>query len=327
MKSTAGLVLLLIVSQGVSEPCDGRKEGAECYGQLDGEIEIKLMDITPPNFNWNKGKTNIYKWRNGSPRNILSPSKVNFESSKGTMKIINLYRNDSGSYTVTMFDDQGQQPKNLTMELIIQAPVTDVRVVPKCVDGGEMLVSCTSKGDNLQYSWSLNGKQLPFQASNITLNRDKTGQLVCHVKNNVSEKKNEVRVSCVFIKCSQNGTLISDWFPNTIKILCDKPILEYDPPQIIDYLPIMGGILSALLLVLILVLAVAYIQKKKQSGTNDEQELTYADVRIVNQPRRSIQVKKDLEIEYGQVKFSERARRSVAVKEDPRLYAQVRRNR
>ncbi|XP_057705451.1 uncharacterized protein LOC130923647 [Corythoichthys intestinalis] len=206
MRSTLGLVLLLIVSQGVSKSCDGRKEGAQCYGQLDGEIEIKLMDIVPNNFNWDREKKIYYKWRSGHGWDFcICHSRVSFTPSNGIMKMVNLNSTDSNNYTLTIFDDAGFPIGQRTMELIIQAPVATIHLVSKILSNGEQLVYCSSKrGDNLQYRWSLNQKPLQdtdlvhghVQASNITLKRHISGQLVCSVRNNVSENQEGVYLYC-----------------------------------------------------------------------------------------------------------------------------------
>ncbi|XP_057705302.1 uncharacterized protein LOC130923569 isoform X2 [Corythoichthys intestinalis] len=206
MRSTVGLVLLLFVSQGVSKHCDGRKEGAQCYGQLDGGIEIKLMDIVPNNFNWYGEKQVYYRWRNGRASNRFARfSRVSFTPSKGTIKMVNLTSTDSGIYTLKMFDDEGLSIRERTMQLFIEAPVATIHLVSKILSNGEQLVYCSSKrGDNLQYRWSLNRKPLQdtdlshgdVQASNITLKRHISGQLVCYVRNNVSENQEGVFLCC-----------------------------------------------------------------------------------------------------------------------------------
>ncbi|XP_057707041.1 uncharacterized protein LOC130924459 [Corythoichthys intestinalis] len=204
MRATAGLVILLFtVSQGVSEPCDGRKEGAQCYGQLDGEIEIKLMDIVPNYFNWDKDRDVHYKWRNGTFR-YLHPLRFSFTPSNGTIKMVNLKRTDGGIYTLTIFENE-VSIGGRRMQLFIEAPVATIHLVSMTLSNGEQLVYCSSKrGDNLHYRWSLNQKPLldtdlvhgHVQASNITLKRHISGQLVCSVRNNVSENQEGVCLSC-----------------------------------------------------------------------------------------------------------------------------------
>ena len=59
----------------------------------------------------------------------------------------------------------------------------------------------------------------------------------------------------------------------------------------------------------------------------DDQELTYADVNIVQRPGRQMHQKAEMEVEYGQVKFSGRPQKTVQPKEDECVYAKVRNSR
>ncbi|XP_077389076.1 uncharacterized protein LOC144026337 [Festucalex cinctus] len=337
MRATAGLVLwLFTVSQGMETSCDGRRKDAQCYGPLAGEIVIRLMDKIPFGFNWEKEQTILVRARNGkSPSKI--PKRFSFTPSNGMLKIENLMRNDSGNYTLIIFRNNGTQIENRTLQLFIEAPVNSVHLTSDCKSIGEQLISCSANdGDSPQYKWSLNQKPLQdsdllsgsVQANSITLKTGVSGQLVCSVRNNVSQIQKEVQLSCVFINCTSNGTLISKWLPEFAKIMCDKPTFGNQSHPSQNYLPIMGGILSALLILLLIGLAVVCRQKKKKSGIEDQEELTYADVRIVNQSTRSIKVREEVEVEYGQVKFSERPRRTVkTAKDDACVYAQVYRGR
>ncbi|XP_051937157.1 platelet-derived growth factor receptor alpha-like [Hippocampus zosterae] len=334
MRATLGLAVWLVtISQGAGKLCDGRREGAQCYGQLDGEIVIRLMDKAPFRYNWMKKTVTLLKWKNNTLK-IELPERMSFTPTNGTLK--NLKRNDSGNYTLYIFNQQGKEIENRTLQLFIQAPVTSVHLASKCQSPGGQPVSCSSKGgDSLQYKWSLNKKPLQdsdllsgdVQANNITLKPYISGQLICFVRNDVSESQNEVTLSCVFINCTSNGTLISQWLPEMKKNLCDTPTPGAESPQSTNYLPLMGGILSALLILLMIGVAVVYKLKKKQSSVEDEEELTYADVRIVNQPRRSIKMREEVEVEYGQVKLPQRPRGTVAAKNDASIYAHVRKHR
>ncbi|XP_077434799.1 uncharacterized protein LOC144059528 [Vanacampus margaritifer] len=336
MRATAGLVVLVwlvTVSQGMDTPCDVRKTGAQCYGRLAGEIVLHLMDKGPFVFNWEKGRKVLLKAREG---NGPISEKYSFTPSNGMVKIKKLMRNDSGIYNLIVFNKKGIQLENQTLRLFIEAPVTSVHLTSDCVSQGLQPVSCSSKGgDSPQYSWSLNQKPLQdshllsgnVQANNITLKPGVSGQLVCSVRNNVSEVTAEVHLSCVFVNCTSNGTLISQWLPEIKKNMCDNPTYGNKSHSSPNYLPLMWGILSALLILLLIGLGVVYKQKKKQSGIEDQEDLTYADVRIVNQSTRSIKVRGEVEVEYGQVKFSERPRRTVKAESNACVYAQVYRGR
>ncbi|XP_049600395.1 uncharacterized protein [Syngnathus scovelli] len=335
MKATAGLVVwLFALSQGMDTPCDGRREGALCYGPLGGEIVLSLVDEDTFRFEWLKGKFALLKVKDNKIKERAE--RFSFTPNNGMLKIENLMRNDSGNYSLNTFNKLGIELQSRTLQLVIEDPVISVHLVSKCQFQGKQPVTCLPKGgDNLQYSWSLNKKTLQdsdllsgdVQANNITLKQSISGQLVCSVKNNVSEIQKEVFVSCVFINCTSNGTLISEWLPEINETLCDTFIDGSKSNQGNNYLLIMGGVLSALFILLMIGLAVVYKQKKNQSSIEDEEELTYANVRINRQPRRANKEIEDVMVEYGQVRFSERPRRTVVVNNDPSTYAQVRRDR
>ncbi|XP_061643771.1 uncharacterized protein LOC133484751 isoform X2 [Phyllopteryx taeniolatus] len=336
MRATAELmVLLFTVSQGVGDPCDGRRKGAQCYGPLAQEIVLHLMDKTPLDFTLTKEKKHLLIWRSGQLQ-TKEPERFSFTPNDGMMKIENLIKNDTGNYTLFIYNQTGFELENRRLQLFVEAPVTSIHLVSKCLSQGLQLVSCSSKGgDNLQYWWNLNQKPLEHtdlisghvQENNITLKKHVSGQLVCSIRNNVSKIQKEVSLSCVFINCTSNGTLITQWLPEISKTLCDNPTSGSKTPQSKNYLPIMSGILSALVILLMIGLVIVFMQKKKKSDRKDEEELVYADVRIVDQPRRSIKVREEVEVEYGQVKFSEQPCRTVAMKDDGTVYAQVRRDR
>lgn len=61
---------------------------------------------------------------------------------------------------------------------------------------------------------------------------------------------------------------------------------------------------------------------------NDDQEMTYADVRIVKKQGRRVDKSEEADVEYGQVKFSKKPRTSQTNPTmDDTVYAQVRRAR
>lgn len=64
------------------------------------------------------------------------------------------------------------------------------------------------------------------------------------------------------------------------------------------------------------------------TGEEDEQELTYADVKVIPRQGRKVPQLTEIEVEYGQVKFSSRpSSRTARPPEDDCVYAKVRRDR
>ncbi|KAI3351784.1 hypothetical protein L3Q82_020621 [Scortum barcoo] len=195
MEVVFGLLLMLLgVCHGVETSCDGRQDGAQCYGALGGTVVLQLMDSASEIFRYN--------WIN------------------------RLSRTDGGEYTLTISDSNGRMTENRSLQLFIEAPVSSVLLVFECLSQGDMRVSCSSEGgDSPQYSWTLDGHTLTDaellsgnnEAKDIILKQGVSGQLVCSVRNNVSEVSKEggryppaVSEKKSFINCTLcNGTHIS----------------------------------------------------------------------------------------------------------------------
>ncbi|XP_070819511.1 uncharacterized protein [Chaetodon trifascialis] len=380
MEAVVGLLLMLLgLCHGVETSCDGRQNRTRCYGPLGGTVVLELMDNASEIFRfiWSNKTTKILIWRNNTILANQIANRSSFTPSNGTFRIKDLRWTDGGEYTLTMFDSKGKNMKPLTLQMIIQAPVSSVRLVSECLSQGEMKVSCSSEGgDSPQYSWTLDGHTLTDaqllsgdnESENITLNQDVSGQLVCSVSNNVSRVWREETISTcgfIFIDCTlSNGTHISQWVLEANNTLCIKPTTasttttegketsltvsntpstnitlsnstvtpsSADDPRFINYLSIMAGVLSALLILLIIGAAVVCTHKKKQNNKpkekEDEQELTYADVSIVQRQARQVQPRAETEVEYGQIKFSQRPRRAAEPTGDDCVYAMVRKDR
>ncbi|XP_016336693.1 uncharacterized protein LOC107684838 isoform X2 [Sinocyclocheilus anshuiensis] len=83
------------------------------------------------------------------------------------------------------------------MLLLLQtaaSPIGSVEVSIICSSSGVMRVSCSSEGDPLLYSWTLNGDPLMDGNSSIDLDEGTDGDISCSVKNHVSHAQNTIRV-------------------------------------------------------------------------------------------------------------------------------------
>ncbi|XP_039975513.1 T-cell surface antigen CD2-like isoform X1 [Xiphias gladius] len=205
------------------------------------------------------------------------------------------------------------------------------------------------------------------ETNNITLKQDVSGRLVCSVRNSVSSVSEVESISScgfIFINCTlSNGTHISQWVLAASNTLCIEPTtapttitnptksketgitVSVKPstnistssqtvtssgradPWFIKNLPLMAGVLSALVFLVLLGGAVIYTQEKmkrnKATEEADEQELTYAEVRIVQRQGLKVQQRAEVEVEYGQVKYSEQPRQTVVPTGDDCVYAKV----
>ncbi|XP_063343381.1 T-cell surface antigen CD2-like isoform X2 [Pelmatolapia mariae] len=326
MKAVVGfMVILLGVSHGVETHCDGRQDGAQCYGALGGTVDIQLMDSTSeiPRYQLLK---NLLKILDVREKMILSNTikhRSVFFPSNGTFRINNLSRTDSGKYTFQTFDSDGTSSGERILQLFFQAPVFSVLLVSECLSQGEMRVSCSSEGgDSPQYSWTLDGRTLTdaellpgnIKTNIITLKQHVSGHLVCSVKNLVSKVSKEQRISIcgfIFINCtSVNGTQVSGWVYEANNTLCIEPTSEptTTTQTAMGHLPLISGVLSTLIIFLVVVGTAICAQRKKQNSKakeeeNDQEEI-FADLRVVKQQAK--QLEKRAELEFGQVKYSKR---------------------
>nr|XP_043896284.1 uncharacterized protein LOC122778440 isoform X3 [Solea senegalensis] len=310
------LVMLLRMAHGVETHCDGRQDAAQCYGAVGGTVFIRLMDTIPPRLAFDKSKTRILRWKNNGVSIEGMKNQLSFDPSNGILIINNLQKSDSDKYSLQIQDSNGASVEHRTLNLSIQAPFSSVTLVNDCLSQGEMRMSCTTEGggDSPQYSWTLDGHTLTqdeLLSGNkdtdiIVLRQNVSGLLVCSVSNHVSSISKDMRIpTCVFINCTlSNGTHVSQWVFAATNTLCVEPTTVTDTTA--EYLPVMAGVLSALVLLLVLGVSVICVQKKKKTSAKeeeDEQELTYSDVRVVQ--RRHIQQRDEGEVEYGQVRISE----------------------
>ncbi|KAI4819312.1 hypothetical protein KUCAC02_004565 [Chaenocephalus aceratus] len=349
MKAVVGLLVLILgVSHGLETHCDGRQDGAQCFGPLGGTVVLKLIDRA-----LETERYQLYKSSNKSTiiLNVINnkivtnaiKSRSLFNLVDGTFSVNNLSRNDSDEYPFEISDGIKIKEKR-ALRLTIQAPVSSVLLASECLSQGEKRVSCSSGGGNsLQYSWTLDGRSLTdtellsvnTETNSITLKQHVSGIVACSVRNNVSEvSKGEEIANCgfKFINCTSNGTQISQWVLAANNTLCVEPTTT-SPTTIPETStagnwPIMAGVLSALVLLLVVGVAVVCAQRKKTSNQpTDEQELTYAVVKIKQRSGRQLQQRAEPDVEYGQVKFSERPPPTADPTGEECVYAKVQRGR
>ncbi|XP_039871561.1 uncharacterized protein LOC120723850 [Simochromis diagramma] len=314
--------------EGLETCCDIKQHGAQCYGSLGGNVDIQLMDNTSKTSKYQliKNSLKILNVRNNKVLPNAEGQRFVFSPSNGTYRIPNMSRNDSGNYTLQTFDSDGRASGEWTLQLFIQAPVSSVLLVLECLSQGERRASCSSEGgDSPQYSWTLNGRTLTDaellyvnnETNIITLKQHVAGHLVCSVRNNVSNVSKEERIST-----------------------CEAGILQ-----------VIGGVLLALLILLVIGIAIIFDQRKKQNykptkekdEEDDQVELRAAvnlqaeielefDVEIESEDEDEgegegeAEAEKKVEVEYAQVKFPKQPRHTQPTG-DNYLYATVRKMR
>ncbi|KTF76131.1 hypothetical protein cypCar_00049204, partial [Cyprinus carpio] len=112
-----------------------------------------------------------------------------------TLIINNVIIADSGIYTLYVIEIDMIISSDLQVN--VQAPIGSVEVSIIC-SSNQTSVFCSSKGDQIIYSWTLNGKVLEeglmFGNSSIDLDEGTDGDISCSVKNNVSHAQKTIRL-------------------------------------------------------------------------------------------------------------------------------------
>ncbi|XP_025767835.1 hepatocyte cell adhesion molecule-like isoform X2 [Oreochromis niloticus] len=256
MEAVVGLLLMMCgVSHGVETYCDGRQDGAQCYGALGGTVNIQLMDSTSeiPRYQLSKNSLKILDVKKKNVITKIKEQRCLIFPGNGTFRLSNLKRNDSGSYTLQTFNSDGRTSGEWTLQLFIQAPVSSVLLVSECLSQGERRVSCSSEGgDSPQYSWTLDGRTLTDaellsvnnETNIITLKQHVSGCLVCSVRNNVSNVSKEQKIST-----------------------CGAGLLP------LVFLPVIGGVISAVVIFLFVGVAVICTQRRKPNNKSTKHKV------------------------------------------------------
>ncbi|KAL7395773.1 hypothetical protein ABVT39_022982 [Epinephelus coioides] len=300
MEAVIGLLLMILgVSHGEETYCDGRQDGAQCYGALGGTVVLQLMDSASEIFRYqwsNKTTVILYGRKNQIVSNEIE-NRSSFTPSDGTFRISKLSRSDEGEYTLEIYDSDGRITEQRTLQLTIQAPVSSVLLVSECLSQGEMRVSCSSEGgDSPQYSWTLDGHTLTdaellsgnTETTNITLKQHVSGQLVCSVRNKVSSVSKEITISTcgfIFINCIlPNATHISQWVFAANNTLCiDPTTAPTTTAETVDHSLLICGVRAAVVILVLIGICVFFAWKKKKykmaAGSGVRCVETYCDGR------------------------------------------------
>ncbi|XP_016404912.1 uncharacterized protein LOC107737805 [Sinocyclocheilus rhinocerous] len=110
----------------------------------------------------------------------------------GFLIINRVIRADSGNYRLTLERSDGTETSR-DLQVIVEAPIGSVEVSIIC-SSNQRSVFCSSEGDQLLYSWTLNGDPLMDGNSSIDLDEGTDGDISCSVKNHVSHAQKTIRV-------------------------------------------------------------------------------------------------------------------------------------
>ncbi|XP_058852708.1 carcinoembryonic antigen-related cell adhesion molecule 3-like isoform X2 [Acipenser ruthenus] len=121
----------------------------------------------------------------------------------GTLRLDRTQKNDSGDYSVDVFNTDGTNIFKGSMQVYIQEAVSQPVVHSTCLSQGKVLLVCTvDKGDNVSFNWSLEGVPLNTSLAYfsdeehvVILKKHVSGNLVCIATNQVSTNQSDSVIS------------------------------------------------------------------------------------------------------------------------------------
>ncbi|XP_077103475.1 uncharacterized protein LOC143756716 isoform X2 [Siphateles boraxobius] len=172
-----------------------------CYAALGHKLNLQLVDARYYKLNIVKRINNEANDPNCKVKNdIKSKTECDHFNNRaevtfinGTLIINRVIRADSGNYTLKLEDSDGTET-SADLQVNVEAPIGSVEVSIIRSSSGVKSVSCSSDGDQLIYSWTLNGDPLMDANTIIQLNETTHGDISCSVKNHVSHQQKNISV-------------------------------------------------------------------------------------------------------------------------------------
>ncbi|XP_048035691.1 uncharacterized protein LOC125261134 isoform X1 [Megalobrama amblycephala] len=184
-----------------------------CYAALGHKLNLKMADTSKYNLTIKKKISSteedpVCTIKKGTIKKsgchlINNRPEVSFIN--GTLIINPVIRADSGTYRLYLEDSYGTETSKY-LQVIVEAPIGSVEVSIICSSSGVMRASCSSDGDLLLFSWTLNGDPL-MDGNIIELDEGTDGNISCSVKNHVSHRQKTVSVK----HCPESAVFVLVW--------------------------------------------------------------------------------------------------------------------
>ncbi|XP_051717015.1 uncharacterized protein LOC127494869 isoform X2 [Ctenopharyngodon idella] len=171
-----------------------------CYAALGHKLNLQMVDASRYNLKIKKIINNtqddpVCRVKNGKIKESecdLFNNRPEVSVINGTLIINRVIRADSGTYRLYLEDSKGTETST-DLQVIVEAPIGSVEVSIICSSSGVMRASCSSDGDPLLFSWTLNGDPL-MDGNIIVLDEGTDGNISCSVKNHVSHRQKTISV-------------------------------------------------------------------------------------------------------------------------------------
>ncbi|KAK3520858.1 hypothetical protein QTP70_034725 [Hemibagrus guttatus] len=269
-------------------------ESNQCYVAMGQQLHLQM----PREDGFDLKTTGIILRYRKTQSSIPTPllPRWQFVNDNKTMILTSAERNNSGTYTLNIFNVDGSDKGNYTLQVTIEAPVSSVNVSHSCLTPG--FVICSADGDNLHFNWTSDFNSLPQLenwTSTVTVDKDHQGNLTCHVENHVSRDHKTVELHPCTVSTTTEGTTMDPTPPslgtnstvshNEINS-CNQTLTTSPPNFTINsgFLQLILAILGSIcvLLIILSILAIYIFKrthgsKNKEAASQDGREL-YAQV-------------------------------------------------
>ncbi|XP_042594698.1 uncharacterized protein LOC109046350 isoform X3 [Cyprinus carpio] len=195
-----GLMLLLLQTAACLELNCSFDQSDPCYTALGHKLNLLMVQDASKydlqvkkRINNNTADGPVCRVKNGRMRECdLYNNRPEVTVINGTVIINRVIRTDSGNYRLTLVHSDGSETSR-DLQVIVEAPIGSVEVSIIC-SSNQTSVFCSSKGDQIIYSWTLNGDPLMDGNSSIDLDERRDGNISCSVKNHVSHAQKTIRL-------------------------------------------------------------------------------------------------------------------------------------
>lgn len=320
-----GLLLLILQTAACVERFCSFTQSDPCYAALGHKLNLLMVDASKYTRTIKKIINNTEvaacKVRNDTMRANDCDLYINRPEVRiinGTVMINSVKREDSGDYKL-VFDNSGGTEISQYLQVNVEAPVGSVKVSIICSSNQMRSVSCSSEGDQLLYSWTLNGETQTDGNSTIQLQEETKGEITCTVKNHVSQGNTTVSIkdcpgsttdavtSSLTTKTSENGTSLST----------EKTTQNYSSGSLFTlarYLLIAMGCVAVILILLFIIVYYVYRKKQHKSPTpappSGDVELIYTHISHQKTNKQGAGKKKeaspDDDVEYSAVRVQKK---------------------
>ncbi|XP_016109467.1 uncharacterized protein [Sinocyclocheilus grahami] len=314
-----GLMLLLQTACACLDRFCWLNQTDPCYAALGHKLNL-LMALNTSDMKIQKRISNnsttdpVCRVKYGRMRDCdLYSNRPEVTVINGTLIINRVIRADSGNYTLKLDHRSDGSETSTDLQVNVEAPVGSVEVSIRCSSSGAMRASCSSEGDQLLYSWTLNGDPLMDGNPSTDLDEGTDGSISCSVKNHVSHGQTAISLKpCSVLHVS----LIALGCVALILILLFITVYHaYKKKQVKSTAP--AGSADIIY---------ADISHKKKGEKKKRELLPAADAEYVEvkpQKKRKERKEKEEEVQYGEVMFTLNCSNAHLQPQDECVYSQV----